>query len=266
MRSFEAYLSRIGLSGAPTLPGIHRAHVTSIPFENLDPWLGQPVSLDAEDLERKLVAEHRGGYCFEQNLLLKAALHHLDLQVQTLLGRARTGAWPGPTRPRTHMVLRVEVDGEAWLADVGFGSGGLLDPVPFRPGGPYEQSGWLFRLVEDGAELVLQAKREESWVDRYGFAPAPVPLVDLQTANWFASTYPDSPFVRGPIVSLSGTDGTRTSIRPDRTHGLVLIEQTPTERQMTRLAPDTLTAALSERFGIDAVPMLGQFLEALTAR
>jgi N-hydroxyarylamine O-acetyltransferase len=67
----------------------HRAHLTSIPFENLDPWSGRPVSLDLVDVERKLVAERQGGYCFEQNLLLAAALEQLGYEVELLLARAR---------------------------------------------------------------------------------------------------------------------------------------------------------------------------------
>ena len=51
-----------------------------------------PVSLEVEDLERKLVTERRGGYCFEQNLLLKAALEALGAEVEMFLARVRVGA------------------------------------------------------------------------------------------------------------------------------------------------------------------------------
>jgi N-hydroxyarylamine O-acetyltransferase len=68
----DAYLERIGLDGRPSIARVHRADLMSIPFENLDPHRGLPVSLELEDLERKLVSERRGGYCFERNLLLKA--------------------------------------------------------------------------------------------------------------------------------------------------------------------------------------------------
>ena len=79
MLDFGAYLERIGLSASerPTLHDVYRAHATSIPFENLDPHRGIPVSLAQEDLERKLVRERRGGYCFEQNLLLASVLQTL---------------------------------------------------------------------------------------------------------------------------------------------------------------------------------------------
>jgi N-hydroxyarylamine O-acetyltransferase len=77
MLDLNAYLERIGLSGRPSVAEVHRAHLSSIPFENLDPHQRLPVSLAVEDIERKLVSERGGGYCFEQNLLLKAALETL---------------------------------------------------------------------------------------------------------------------------------------------------------------------------------------------
>lgn len=250
MIDLAAYWERVGLGAERSLADIHRAHVTSIPFENLDPWGGRPVSLDARDVERKLVHERRGGYCFEHCLLFMAALEQSGFAVDVLLARARTGGWPGPIRPRTHGMLRVWVDGVPWLADVGFGFGGLLEPLPFGPGGPYQQSGWRSRLVQDGAELVLQAARGEDWVDQYGVVADPVPMIDIETANWLTSTYPGSPFVRGPIISATAHDGSRTLIRADSEHGLVLVEQTPEHRQITPLDRSAFAAVLHERFGL----------------
>ena len=104
------------------------------------------------------MAERRGGYCFEQNLLLKAALEALGAEVDMFLARMRLGAKPGVVRPRSHLVLRVSENGASWHADVGFARGSL-EPIPFGPGPAHEQSGWSFRVVEDGSELVLQSWR-----------------------------------------------------------------------------------------------------------
>src|SRR6266581_8297643 len=128
MFDLDAYLERIGLRGRPSVAEVHRAHITSIPFENLDPQRGVPVSLAVDDLERKLVAERRGGYCFEQNLLLKAGLEALGADVDLFLARVRLGAAAGLTRPRSHLVLGVRAEGVSWHADVGYGSGSLLEP------------------------------------------------------------------------------------------------------------------------------------------
>jgi N-hydroxyarylamine O-acetyltransferase len=111
MLDLDAYLARIGLRGRPSVPEVHRAHATSIPFENLDPHRGVPVSIELEDLERKLVTERRGGYCFEHNLLLKAALEALGAQVDVFLARVRWAAAPGEVRGRSHVVLRVRDPG-----------------------------------------------------------------------------------------------------------------------------------------------------------
>jgi len=248
MFDLDAYLARIGLHGRPSAAEVHRAHITSIPFENLDPHCGMPVSLAVEDLERKLVTERRGGYCFEQNLLLKAGLEALGAEVDLFLARVRFGAPKGVTRPRAHLVLRVRAEGSDWHADVGFGAGSLLEPLPFGPGVEHEQSGWRFRVVEEEPELVLQTAQGDEWVDVYGFLPRPVPFVDLETSNWFTSTHPRSPFVTGLVVSVQADDGARTLLSD--WNGLALTEQTPAGATVTPVDRDAVPGLLATRFAL----------------
>lgn len=259
MRDLDAYLERIGApaSGAGTtlaetdLAELHRAHVAAIPFENLDSRQGIPVSLALDDLEDKLVRRRRGGYCFEQNLLLKAALEAQGAQVDMLLARVRIGRPPGAPGPRTHLVLRVRADGRDWHADVGFGRGTLLEPIPFGQGGPYEQSGWRFRVREDGLELVLQTVEDDEWIDLYGFVPEPVPLIDVETSNWFTCTHPRSPFVTGLIVSTQGADGTRTTLSD--WEGLSLTEETPAGAVVHAVKENEVEDMIVTRFGLDGL-------------
>jgi N-hydroxyarylamine O-acetyltransferase len=254
MLDLDAYFARIGARPRPGLAELHRAHVTAIPFENLDPRRGVPVSLELEDIERKVVRERRGGYCFEQNLLLKAALEALGAQVEMLLARVRVGASPGSPRPRSHLVLRVRADGGDWHADVGFGHGTLLEPIPFGPGEAHAQSGWRFRVVEDGPELVLQTTHDREWIDLYGFVPEPVPFVDVETSNWFTCTHPRSPFVTGLIVSAQQPDGTRVSVSDWQ--GLSLNEETPAGASVRPVAPSELPELIATRFGLDGLALL----------
>lgn len=217
MLDFGAYLKRIGLAGteSPSWQTIHRAHVTSIPFENLDSHRGMPVSLAQEDLERKLVTDRRGGYCFEHNLLLASALEHLGLKVEPMLARVRVGGAPAERRPTGHLVLCVTDDeGQVWHADVGFGLGTLLDPIPFGsdPDAVYEQSGWRYRVVADGQEFVLQTEDPDGWADVYGFVPQPALRIDIEVNNWWICTNPNSPFVFGLIASVNHGDGRREAI------------------------------------------------------
>ena len=180
MIDFDAYLRRIGLDPAakPAWQAVSRAHATAIPFENLDPHRGVPVSLEQADIEAKLVAGRRGGYCFEHNLLLTSALEHMGLAVEPMLARVSLGGAPPERRPASHLVLRVtDEDGRQWHADVGFGLGTLLDPIPFGPAGVYEQSGWSFRVVEDGDELA-PPDAGPGGMDRRLLLPAPSRLPD----------------------------------------------------------------------------------------
>jgi N-hydroxyarylamine O-acetyltransferase len=252
MLDLEAYLERVGARGRPDLTELHRAHVTTIPFENLDPRRGIPVSLETEDLERKLVTERRGGYCFEQNLLLKGALEALGADVTTYLARVRMRGVPGSPRPRSHLVLGVMDGGARWHADVGFGNGTLLEPIPFGPDGEHEQAGWRFRVVEDGSELVLQsAGLDGEWVDLYGFIPEPVPLIDVVTSNWYTCTHPRSPFVTGLIVSAQRADGERMSLS-DWSGELTFTEETPQNATVSAVAPDEVPQVVADRFGLEA--------------
>jgi N-hydroxyarylamine O-acetyltransferase len=244
----DAYLERVGLSGRPGLAELHRAHLAAIPFENLDPHRGVPVSLALADLQRKLVHDRRGGYCFEHNLLLKAALEALGAEVDLLLARVRLGAPPGTVRPRSHLILRVRADGAVWHADVGFGNGTPLEPLAFGPGEVHDISGWKFRIVSEEGQCVLQTFADGGWTDLYGFVPEPVPLVDVETSNWFTSTHPHSPFVTGLIVARQRPDGTRVSLSD--WEGLALTEQTPDRREVTAVRPGQIPGLLADRFGL----------------
>jgi N-hydroxyarylamine O-acetyltransferase len=249
MFDLSAYLERVGLTDRPGLAELHRAHLAAIPFENLDPHRGVPVSLALDHLQRKLVQEHRGGYCFEQNLLLKAALETLGAEVDLLLARVKLGAPAGTVRPRSHLVLRVSWEGAVWHADVGFGNGTPLEPLPFGPGEAQEQAGWRFRVVEQGPEYVLQTVADDTWVDVYGFVPEPVPMVDVETSNWFTTSHPGSRFVTGLIVALQQPDGTRTSLS-DWAGSLSLVQQTPTRREVSEVEPAMVPGLLAVRFGL----------------
>lgn len=251
---YEAYVRRIGLEGRPGFAALHRAHATTIPFENLDPAAGLPVSLDPAELEAKLVTRRRGGYCFEQNLLFAGALASAGIRdVALLLARVRQGRATGP-RPRTHLVLRVVADGRIWHADVGFGGDCLLEPIPFGPGVEVDQGGWRYRTVEDGAEVVLQIRRDGGWTDLYGFVPEPVERVDVEMANWYVSTYPRSPFVTGMVVGAQ-RPGERRMLRASREGEGELVTRTPSSSATRSVSRPELAGVMAEEFGLAGVPL-----------
>ncbi|MFE5125673.1 arylamine N-acetyltransferase [Streptomyces sp. NPDC056669] len=262
----DAYLARIGWTGerrpAPTvetLRAVHRAHLTSIPFENLEPILGSAPSLALPDLEAKLVRGRRGGYCYEHNTLLTAALTALGFAVTGLSGRVRVGAAPGAVRPRTHMLLLVGIPGEErrYVADVGFGSiGSLLEAVPLVADTEYHDGTRRHRYVREpypgGLEdlWVFQAFLDGTWQDQYAFTREPCDPSDYGVVNWYVATSPRSPFQHSLYVQRAALD-----------HHLSLSGRTLVEtgsdgtRKERQLADnDEVLGVLAADFGIDLPP------------
>lgn len=210
----DAYCARIEYAGErnPTvavLEKLHLAHVTHIPFENLDIFLAKPIRLDLESLQVKLVLGKRGGYCFEQNTLFAAALERVGFRVTRLAARVRAGT----TRvlARTHMLLNVEAEGTTWLVDVGFGGEGLFKPLPMVVGPEIFQFTWSFRLGKELDLWVLQSKPagapSRTWQDLYAFTLESLFDVDFEMANHFTSTHPSSRFVQTLTVQLATPKG-----------------------------------------------------------
>lgn len=207
----NAYLRRIDYRAAvapdlTTLRALAIAHVAAIPFENLNPLLGLPVDLELAALERKLVRDGRGGYCFEQNLLFEAVLRTIGFEVSGLIARV---LWTRPedaVTPQTHMLLRVELDGASWLTDVGFGAQVLTGALRLQA--DVEQPTGLepYRLLRVGGDWRLQALIRGQWLTLYRFDLRPVPHVDYVVANHYVSTYPSSSFVNNLKVGRTTSD------------------------------------------------------------
>jgi N-hydroxyarylamine O-acetyltransferase len=248
----DAYLARIGHAGplAPTaevLAALHRAHALRVPYENLDIQLGRPIRLDLEGLQTKLVHGRRGGYCFEHNTLFAAALERVGFRVTLLAARVRRGTTE--VRPRTHMLLRVEADGAAWLADVGFGGEGLVRPVVMEPGRVDHQQGREYRVAEEGGLLVLQSRAGDAWQDLYAFTPEPQLPVDFEMANHYTSTHPASSFVQGLTVQLHTPEGCR--VLRNRTYS----EERGADVSSRTIEDDEeLLRVLAEAFGLEFPP------------
>jgi N-hydroxyarylamine O-acetyltransferase len=249
----DAYLARIGYAGPldaslSTLQALHAAHATHIPFENVDVVLGRGVDVDPAALHHKLVAGGRGGYCFEHNLLFGAVLQELGFEVTYLSARVRLGAVR--VRPRTHMLLLVSFPGSRWIADVGFGSDGLLAPVPFDPAAESAQPLRTYRVVREGAWWLMQARGAGEWRDLYAFTLDPHERIDYEVLNHYTATHPRSIFRSRLLVHRVLPHSRMTLL--DRE----LTIETATG-VTTRVLPESeVLQALSETFGLALPPDL----------
>ncbi|MFE2013753.1 arylamine N-acetyltransferase [Streptomyces sp. NPDC059491] len=250
----DAYLARIGYDAGrggelrpdlATLTALHRAHVLAVPFENLDVALGREVPLDLKSLQAKLVDRCRGGYCYEHNSLFAAALERIGF---TVAGRGARNRSRGPAlTPVTHALLVVTVEGEPWLADVGFGWQGPLEPVPLRDGARVEQDGWTFGIgVEDEGVHVLRALRPQGWTDLYAFAPQALYPGDFTVLNHYSSSHPLSRFLGQVVAQQPGTDTRRALVRD--TLSTLRPDGAAEERVV---AVDDLITVLEADFGIE---------------
>jgi len=248
----DAYLERIGYEGSrspslETLSAIHLAHAQTIPFENLDPYLKRPVLLDIESLQKKLVLGGRGGYCFEQNLLLSHALKTLGFDVTGLAARVLWNVTDDAVRPRSHMLLLINLNGAPLIADAGFG--GLTLTGPLRLEANVEQSTphETFRLLRAGEDFVMQANISGNWKPLYRFDLQPQFQADYEVTNWYLSHHPNSRFVTGLIAA-----------RPDRDRRYALLDREFAihhlhgSSEKSTLADGTeLRTALEEKFRIN---------------
>jgi N-hydroxyarylamine O-acetyltransferase len=213
----DAYIERVGLTArraadGETLRAMHAAHREAFLFENLTIQSGGRISLALCDLERKFLDRGLGGYCFEHNTLFAAALREFEIDSTTLLGRVRRG--PPHRWCRTHMVLRVPVGRDVWLADVGFGAMGLVEPIPLADGATAAQGGFTFRLRNDGGLWILSARDAAGEMDLYEFSEDPQTPWDVEVANHFTATHPESIFRKTLTIQRTRQDQ-RTILRTD---------------------------------------------------
>jgi N-hydroxyarylamine O-acetyltransferase len=247
----DAYFQRIGYSGnrtptLKTLQSIHQHHAQAIAFENLNPFLSQPVPLDLNSLQQKLIHEGRGGYCFEQNLLFRSVLIAVGFQVTNLAARVLWNLPEGTITPRSHMLLQVDIDGEKYIADVGFGGLTLTAPLSLTPGIEQSTPHEAFRLIATDHIYIMQAYIGQEWKALYRFDLQEQQLPDYEVSNWYVCTHPNSLFVTTLIAARPSTD-CRYALRNNQltTHYL----DGRTERRVLSTVTE-LHTALEDVFGL----------------
>lgn len=248
--NLDAYFARIGFAGATpctvdTLNRLALAHVSTIPFENLDVLLGRGISLEPDAVDDKLITRRRGGYCFEQNTLMLRVLQELGFDAQPISARVRYQRPRDFTPARTHVFLRVTLPTGDHFVDVGVGgmspTAALRFELDVEQPTPHEPRRFIF---EDG-RYFHQAKLNDAWVDICEFTLEGMPPIDREVANWFTSAHPLSHFKSRCLAARATPEGRVTLLNREFTvrRGSVG-ETTPVE------SPEHLLTILAQHFGL----------------
>lgn len=245
------YLERIGYQGSrepsiETLRALHRSHLSSVPFENLDIPLGRRIELDLERIYDKIVGAGRGGFCHELNGLFGWLLGELGFQVTRLSARVFHDGEPG--FEFGHQILQVTLDRE-WLADVGFGDS-FLEPMPMNGGAPVEQPNGGFRLLGRSDEITMERRTSDGdWVERYVFTTEPRSYQDYADACHFQQTSPESHFTRGWLCSRATGTG-----RVTVSNGRLIVTEGEERREVELDGPEACGRMLEKHTGIRLAP------------
>ncbi|WP_019886432.1 arylamine N-acetyltransferase family protein [Streptomyces purpureus] len=181
MLDVEAYAAHLGLSGhleptLETLRALHKRHLMTVPFDNsrhvhkgAAVW-DEAADADPQELFRHLVTEANGGVCHELNGLFRTLLRQIGFDVVILSAGIR-GADQQFGPDLDHMLNGVTIDGELYLADVGYVGPSFTEPLHVGPG-IQEQNGFRFRVVEeDGYQIVQRQGATGDWIAVFRFRP-----------------------------------------------------------------------------------------------
>ena len=247
-----AYFTRIGYTG-PSEPSftvlreLNARHLAQIAFENLTPFLGQPVDLDPAAIRAKLVGSRRGGYCQEHNALFHDVLAGLGFSVVALGGRV-VGAYKGQPAPLTHRLTLVEISEGTFIVDVGLGGRTPTAPLLLEPNIAQATPHGTYRVRCDGEVFELQQQIADQWEAMYQFTLAPQTPVDFEVANWFTSTHPRSRFTQNLTVCRVVGDtrfnllNTRLSVR--HSDGRVEQQVLESANELRKLLEEVMNLAL----------------------
>jgi N-hydroxyarylamine O-acetyltransferase len=244
----ETYIRRIDYDGlrqpsAATLRALHRQHLFTVPFENLDIPLKNTISLDLAQLCDKIIVRRRGGFCYELNGLFCELLTAMGFQAEMLSARVRRD--DGGFGPEfDHMVLKVQLE-NPWLVDVGFGDS-FVDPIAFRAGGTDQMNGHRYIVSPSGDEWQLLREDDKGEVPLYRFCDIPRRLSNYATMCHFHQTSPDSHFTKGWTCSKATLDG-RITLANMR----LIITRRGSREESLLTSEAEVRRCLREQFGIN---------------
>jgi N-hydroxyarylamine O-acetyltransferase len=265
------YLKRIGFEGGAkadfaTLHELQYRHFLSVPYENLDILRNVPLSLEVNDLYKKIVGQGRGGYCFELNALFNWLLRETGFKTKSYFARFLLGEPDISLVMRRHRIMSVEIDGACYLTDVGVGAITPERPLKLIENEETEIRGIIYKFSKDpflgwvlnfkinsengeGNKNENENENENEWKRLYSFTEEEQQEIDFVQPNFYCQYSPDSIFNKQNMVAI------RTETGKYAIDGNVFktldIHGGMTEKR--ECGDDEIPGILEEYFGIDGI-------------
>ncbi|MEM8894822.1 MAG: arylamine N-acetyltransferase [Bacteroidota bacterium] len=246
----DGYLQRINIrrSYQPTLlylKQLHRAHLYSVPFENLDIYHGNKIILDVDRTYKKVVERNRGGFCYELNGLFYHLL--LQLKYDCKLISAQVYREDGSLGPDfDHVAIIVRIDGVSWLVDVGFGDG-FIDPKRLEPYQSMLDYNRYFKFEQDPDDNYIMLMSEEGvdYKKKYKFSIESKEYIQFMEMCDYHQNDPKSLFKKRKLITLATKSG-----RITLTDRQLKTKYMGEESIMELLNQDEFYSKLEHHFGI----------------
>lgn len=198
----KAYLADLELTASADvefLRDLQSKHIARYSFNSLAVVLGQDISLEVEAIFSKIVEKQRGGYCFEHNKLVLTVLEELGFDVRLLMAKVIYNR--DVDVARTHRITLLNLDGDDYIVDAGFGHFGARYPVKLELGLEQDQGDAIYRIVQDSDDnYCYQVFKDEAFFTLYTFNLHRYSEAECLPAHFYSHKSPDAAFVNNMVV------------------------------------------------------------------
>lgn len=212
----KEFFKRIGLdedtkieNSYDFLKMVQQSCIVTIPYENMDLLRKKPLSLEGEALYKKIVKEHRGGYCFELNGLLSYVLKEMGFKVKNYLARFLRGEDGVPMR--RHRVVSVILEDGEYICDIGVASKSPRSPLKLEEDTLQIVGNDKYRFEKDEAlGWILMEHINGEWSRMFSFTCECQFDIDFYQPSFYCETHPDSMFNKYPKVGIKTENGRKS--------------------------------------------------------
>ncbi len=198
----KAYLADLEITASGDvefLRELQSKHIARYSFNSLAAVLGQDISLEVEAIFSKIVEKQRGGYCFEHNKLVLSVLEELGFDVRLLMAKVIYDR--DVDVARTHRITLLNLEGDDYIVDTGFGHFGARFPVKLELGLEQNQGDAVYRIIQNSHnDYCYQVFKDEAFFTLYTFNLYQYSEAECLPAHFYSHKSPDAAFVNNMVV------------------------------------------------------------------